>query len=138
MNDKTIIGRIEQIDLPEFGIFGIEAKVDTGAFNSAIHCKDSHEEMIDGKSVLIFTLLDEGHPHFNAKVFTAHNFQARRIRSSNGQKEYRYQIKTIAKIAGREVEIILNLSNRAGMSKPILIGRSSLAGNFLVDVSKKV
>lgn len=137
MNDKTIIGRIEKIDLPEFGIFGIEAKVDTGAFNSAIHCKDAHEEIAEGKSTLVFTLLDEGHPNFNGKAFTAHNFRARRIRSSNGQKEYRYQIKTRTIVAGREVEITLNLSNRAGMSKPILIGRSSLAGNFLVDVSKK-
>ncbi len=138
MNEKTIIGRIEEIDLPEFGIFGIEAKIDTGAFNSAIHCTHIVEVETDGKKLLRFTLLDPTHPQFDGKVFEAHNFRRSIVRRSNTSKERRYQIDTKVVIAGREVEMILNLSNRAGMSKPVLIGRSSLSGNFLVDVSKKV
>lgn len=138
MNDKTIIGRIEEIDLPEFGIFGIEAKIDTGAFNSAIHCTNVVEKEIDGKKVLQFTFLDETHPQFNGKFYEAYNFRKSIVRRSNTSKDRRYQIKTVAVIAGREVEMILNLSNRSGMSMSVLVGRSSLSGNFLVDVSKKV
>jgi hypothetical protein len=35
---KCIIGRRDMIDFPELGLEDIEAKIDTGAYTSAIHC----------------------------------------------------------------------------------------------------
>src|SRR5690554_1093208 len=41
---KATIGWKEQIDLPEFGLTGIPAKIDTGARTSVLHC--SHIRLI--------------------------------------------------------------------------------------------
>lgn len=136
--DKAIIGRIEKIDLPELGIFGIEAKIDTGAYNSSIHCTDMKEEMTASGMILVFTLLDSKHPAFNGRKVTSHNFKTKRVKSSVGHEQRRFQITTKAVIAGKEMEISMNLSDRTGMSKPVLIGRTAIAGHFLVDISKKV
>lgn len=138
MKDKTIIGRIEKVDLPEFGIFGIEAKIDTGAFNSAIHCEHVKEEMTPNGTILVFTLLDSEHPAFSGKKYASHNFRTKIIKSSTGHKQQRYQIITKMIIAGKEILISLNLSNRKEMTRALLIGRKSIAENFLVDVSKTV
>ena len=35
---KLIIGARDKIDLPEFGLYELPCKVDTGAATSAIHC----------------------------------------------------------------------------------------------------
>ena len=40
MKGKKIIGRIENIDLPELGLYNIQAKTDTGAETSVLHCED--------------------------------------------------------------------------------------------------
>lgn len=37
----TIVGRHEVVDLPDFGVFHADAKVDTGAYRSSIHAKTS-------------------------------------------------------------------------------------------------
>ena len=58
---KQIIGRREEIDFPELGLFGITAKIDTGAYTTALHCHDIHER--DG--VLYFKLLNPSHHEFN-------------------------------------------------------------------------
>ena len=138
MKDKTIIGRIEKVDLPEFGIFNIEAKIDTGAFNSAIHCTNMKEEMTPSGMILVFTLLDPKHAAFNGKKYSSHNFRMKHVKSSVGEQQKRYQVITKMILAGREIEVSLNLSDRKAMTKSVLIGRTAIAKNFLVDVSKKV
>ena len=138
MKDKTIIGRIVKIDLPEFGIFNIEAKIDTGAFNSAIHCTNMKEEMTPSGMILVFTLLDPKHSAFNGKRYSSHNFRMKIVKSSVGEQQKRYQVITKMILAGREIEVSLNLSDRKKMTKSVLIGRTAIAKNFLVDVSKKV
>lgn len=138
MKEKPIIGRIERISLPEFGIFDIEAKIDTGAFNSAIHCTNMKEEMTPSGMILVFTLLDPEHPAFNGKRYSSHNFRIKSVKSSVGEQQKRYQVITKMIVAGKEIEASLNLSDRKGMTKSILIGRTVIARNFLVDVSKKV
>ena len=47
-----IIGRREMIHLPEWGGFFIPAKIDTGAFRTAVHCDSYQEKIIDGKPCL--------------------------------------------------------------------------------------
>ena len=40
------------------------------------------------------------------------------------------------KIAGKKIKVLFNLSDRSNNNFPVLIGRRSISGKFLVDVSK--
>ena len=92
--NKKIIGRVDKIDFPEFELIEIDAKVDTGAFTSAIHTHKIKELTIDGVSYIKFTLLDPEHIQYNEKEFKTKSFEKRVIKSSNGTSEERFVIKT--------------------------------------------
>jgi hypothetical protein len=66
---KVVIGRREIVDFPMLQLLQLEAKIDTGAYTSALHCKDIKLLEIDGKTTLCFKLLDETHPEYNEKEF---------------------------------------------------------------------
>jgi hypothetical protein len=59
------------------------------------------------------------------------------VRSSNGESQSRYFIKTQVKFAnGKKYPITMSLTDRSSMKFPVLIGRRLLAGRFIVDVGK--
>ncbi len=128
---KQTVGRLEKVDFPEFGIVGVEAKIDTGAYRSSIHANDVREE----NGTLHFMLLDEQHPQFNQKRYTAASFSKVLVKSSNGESSFRYKIKTPVVIRGREFVTDFTLSDRTSMRRPVLIGRKVLRHRFVVDVS---
>lgn len=51
---KTVIGRKELVDFPSLKLFNINAKIDTGAFTSAIHCKELKVVKRDGERFVKF------------------------------------------------------------------------------------
>lgn len=116
---------------------GLEAKIDTGAYTSALHCKDIQLKEINGKTVLCFKLLDETHPEYNEKEFQFIDFTKKSIKSSFGESEERFIIKTTIHIAKRKISLTISLTDRTNMRYPVLIGRKLLKGKFIVDVSKK-
>ncbi len=132
---NKIIGRLEHVGLSEFGLDDITAKIDTGAYTSSLHCYDVNE--IKGDSPrLEFLLLDPEHPDFKNKKLVFKNYSKKRVKSSNGQSEYRYKIHTQIKI-GHDVFITdFTLTDRSEMKYPILIGRKTLNKRYLVDPSK--
>lgn len=134
-----MIGRIERVDLPRFGLFGLEAKVDTGALTSSIHCADVRVEAEepDGTRVISFTLLDPEHPDYNGRRFRARRVGTRTVRSSNGEVQERHVIEADVVIADRTIRTQFNLADREAMNYPILLGRRLLRRNFLVDVSRR-
>ncbi|MDQ5901555.1 MAG: hypothetical protein QG580_270 [Patescibacteria group bacterium] len=135
--DKKIIGRREYVDLPEFGLSKIIAKIDTGAYNGAIHTGKVIEKEIDGRKFIEFSLLDEDHPEFKEEYFQVDNFEKRKVTNSNGDTEERYVIPTKIVLSGFEIPVKLSLSNRKNLRYPILIGRKIIKKHFLVDVAKK-
>ena len=137
MKQKIVIGRNDKIDLPKLHLYDLDAKVDTGAFTSAIHYHKAEVIEKDGKRVLHFTLLDPSHPDYNGKSFYFENFEEREIKNSFGDSERRYIISTIIHIFGRDFETEFSLSNRGNLKFPILLGRKLLKKGFLVDVSAK-
>lgn len=134
--DKIIIGRFDVIDLPLLDLFQLNAKVDTGAYTSAIHYH--HAEIInkDGVQVLHFTLLDPTHPEYNDKSFYFSKFRKRVIKNSFGQREERFVIETDIEIFGKVFTTEFSLSNRGNLKFPILLGRKLLNKGFIVDVSR--
>ena len=136
--DKKLIGRRELVSFPELDIEDIEAKVDTGAFTSAIHCSDIHEETKpDGTKVICLDLLDPSHPQYNHKKLEFAEYELREIKSSIGEKQERFVIKTMIRLYDETIEAEFSLSDRSDMKYPVLIGRKLLKGRFIVDVSRK-
>ena len=136
--EKRVIGRRELVVLPELEIEEIEAKIDTGAYTSAIHCSDIHEETDpNGNKVICVELLDPSHPQYNHKKLRFSEYDLRDIKSSFGEVQQRYVIRTTIGLFDEEIEAEFSLSDRSDMKYPVLIGRKLLKGRFIVDVSRK-
>lgn len=136
-DSKRIIGRREYIDLPDFGLSGIVAKIDTGAYNGAIHTTGVIEKEVNGVTVIEFSLLDETHPEFKEDIYQVDDFEKRVVKNSNGTSQLRYVVPTKIILAGEEILVKFSLSNRKSLRYPVLIGRKVIKNRFLVDVSKK-
>lgn len=138
MSEKLrIIGRRDRIDLPGLGYWDIKAKVDTGAYGSAIHC--SHIKVVrrKGKNCLSFMLLDPEHPEFREEVHFAAHFSEKMVKNSSGEGEQRYIIKTEVVVFGKSITTDFSLTDRRDMKYPILLGRKFLRRRFMVDVRQK-
>ena len=134
---KQIIGCREQIDFPDIKLYGITAKVDTGAYIMALHCHDIRVEKRNGKNTLCFKLLHPSHPEYNEQENYFTDFEEREIKNSFGVQEKRFVIKSSVVIAGRRIKSLISLTDRRNMRYPVLIGRRLLKGRFIVDVSKE-
>lgn len=135
MRTKTIIGRNEKVSFPELGIENIEAKIDTGAYSTAIHTHKIWVEEIDEKETLFFELFDPVHENYRDLIIKTTNFFRKKVRSSNGRIEKRFIIRTPMTLGGKKRQTHLSLTNREKMKYPILVGRKFLSKGFLVDVS---
>lgn len=132
---KQIIGRKEKINLPEWDLKMIPAKIDTGAYTSSIHsdfAKEEKDEM--GNKVLTFTLLPNTHKKYSGKLIRTTDYTTKKVKNSFGQAEDRFKITTKVKLFGEEFDAEFTLSNRTNMRNPILLGRKILQGRFIVDV----
>ncbi len=128
-----VIGYIENVDLPELELFDLDAKIDTGADSSSIHCD---EITVEGEMVS-FLLHDEVHEAYHGKKITLPIYKTKRVKSSNGKSEERIFIKTSIKLGCRTYEAEISLSNRENMKYPMLVGRRFMSRRYLVDVSHK-
>ncbi|GAA4442234.1 RimK/LysX family protein [Pontibacter saemangeumensis] len=136
--EKKTIGRRELVSFPQLDIENIEAKIDTGAYTSAIHCSDIHEETLpDGSRIIALDLLDPSHPQYNHKKLEFKEYDLREIKSSFGEVQERYVIRTRIKFFNEEFEAEFSLSDRSDMKYPVLIGRKLLKNRFIVDVARK-
>ena len=136
---KRIVGRRELVDFPQFQLWGVEAKVDTGAYTSAIHCSNIHLVTdVAGRQRLHVQLLDPSHPDFDGKPMEFADFSLRDIKSSNGEVQERYVIRAILRIFGEDFDTEFSLSDRSDMKYPVLLGRLLLRhGRFVVDVTRR-
>jgi hypothetical protein len=129
---KKVIGRAEKIDLPERGLVGIPARIDTGANTTSIWASNVHES--DG--LLYFTLFDEGSPLYTGEELEAEWFERINVASSMGHEQERYKIRLLIKLKGKRIRARVTLADRSTQTYPVLIGRNVLRGKFIVDVSK--
>ncbi len=129
--EKLTIGRRETVDFPELGLTGITAKVDTGAYTTALHCHDIREE----NGILYFKVLDPTHADYTEQEQQFKNYSRKEIKNSFGEIEKRFIIKTVIKIGPRRIKSVISLTDRGTMRYPVLIGRKLLKNRFIVDVS---
>ena len=124
IQNLSIIGSTEYVEIE--GIKHIPAKIDTGADSSSVHVENI-EMSPDG--VLSFEL-------FGKKLETT-SYEVAVVRSSNGAEQLRYRTKLHIKLGKKRLFTTFSLSNRSKNNFPVLIGRATLEGRFLVNVSKR-
>jgi hypothetical protein len=127
------IGRREYVLLTELSQIPIEAKVDTGAFRSAVHCLDCQEiDTPDGRVL-------RAHFCFDGATTLVHDFSTyhqRVVRSSFGESELRYCVPLTIRIGGKKIKSQVTLTDRSDMRYHILLGRKTLYKKYTVDVSR--
>lgn len=131
--ERSTIGRLEHIALTGLGILRVEAKVDTGAFRSAIHYQRVHVRALDGVKRLVVTFQMGG----QRKTKAFKTFKRVAVKSSNGEVSKRYLISTTVRLNGHSVRTQFTLFDRSDMKYQVLLGRKFLHGRFVVDVSAK-
>ena len=133
---KTI-GRVESIDFPDWDLFDIDAKIDTGAYTSSLHCHHIQSYEDDGTEFVKFNLLDPSHNTYNDKLFKLPIHRKKAVKSSNGSTEERIIVKTKVRLFDKILKAELSLTDRSEMRYPVLVGRKLINGRFVVDVSQK-
>ena len=117
--------------LPALTPHPVKAKVDTGARTSSLHAFDLRVE--DG--VAHFAV----HPHQRSDDDEAWValpvVEHRDVRPSTGETEERPVVRVGLLLGDRELDVELTLTDRDAMGFRMLLGRTTLAGHFLVDPS---
>ena len=133
---KKMIGRVDRIDFPDFHLFDIGCKIDTGAKTSSIHCQTiKHVESESGDKLKVW-FLDPQHILYNDSFVLFDEFSERAVKASTGISQKRYVVRTSVILFGTIHQIDLTLADRETMKYPVLLGRSFLSHKFVVDVSK--
>lgn len=131
---KIVLGRGEPVDFIDLDIINIPAKVDTGAYRSALHARNVILSE-DGKT-LSFEMLG-GHPLYGEQALkiTTDKFKEVEVENSFSQREKRYEVYFKVKVAGKKFTAGFTLANRAPKIFPVLLGRKLLNRRFMVDTS---
>ena len=130
----TVIGVAERVDLPDWGISRLRAKIDTGARTSALHVLGIEEL---GDDTVRFTIVLHRDKHDERVPVVAKVVRRARVRSSSGRSHERIFVATRVVIGGVEREVEISLASRRRMVFRMLLGRSALADAFLVDPGRR-
>jgi len=131
----TLIGWRERIALPDLGLEGVEAKIDTGARTTAIHASHIRTFEKDGTPWVMFHPEHDRLDADSTLQMPVHDRRA--ITNTSGIPDERIIIRTTLQIAGHALTVDVSLADRADMAFPIIIGRSALKrGRLIVDSGK--
>jgi len=129
-----LIGWNEYVDIPQWGIKRLRAKMDTGARSSALHVENI-EELSRGR--VRFDVVLHRKKRDRRVSVTARIARRGRVRSSTGHYESRIFVEAPVRIGSVERKVEVSLVDRERMIFRMLLGRTALAGRFLVDPEHK-
>ena len=124
-----VVGWRELVSLPELGLRGIPAKIDTGARTSSLHAHVLEDFQRDGERFVRFAVDWDGTRHFCEAV----HVDVRGITSSNGDQQTRFVIKTPLTVGNLTFRAEISLADRSQMQFPMLVGRTALRRRMVVD-----
>ncbi len=130
-DSKVTLGWREYISLPAWGIERVRAKIDTGARTSAIHVGQIQE--LPNGHIRFEVVLREKPERQTVWVDAEPVVREAKVKPSSGHRQQRPVVKTTMVLGGVEREIELSLVCRKGMLCRMLIGRTALDGEFVVD-----
>jgi hypothetical protein len=131
-NLLPVIGKTRKINVIGYAS-GVPAKIDTGADSSSIWASNIS---VDKNGMLHFTLFDKNSEFYTGDVISRKAFKVAQVRSSSGHTQIRYRAELSIRLGGKRVRVLFNLSDRSKNEYPILIGRRTITGKFLVDVKR--
>ncbi|UUO08415.1 RimK/LysX family protein [Blastopirellula sp. J2-11] len=132
--ELAVIGWQEYIALPKWNVPPIRAKSDSGARSSAIDVVDFEE--LPGDRVLFHVALSKLNRD-NLVTIEAPIKRRTRIKSSNGSVHDRIIVETTIQVGQHQAVVELGLVCRRTMLCRMLLGRTALAGRFLVNSEKR-
>lgn len=131
---KQVSGWIEKVSVIDHK-FVLPAKIDTGARNSSIHAENYKIYSKQGKDWVRFSIRTK---NYGSKLIDQPVKRFTKIKQKNNKPSKQRPVIVLAVCLGnvyKEVEV--NLVDRANFNYPMLIGRSFLAGSFVVDSGEK-
>lgn len=131
---KTLVGWREVVDLPEWGIHGVVAKIDTGARTSSLHVEDL-EEIAPGR-IRFHVILSRGETPERVEA-EADLVRISNVRPSTGRPQQRRVVRTDVVLGGKRKEVEISLVSRKGMLCRMLVGRRALGEDFVVDPERR-
>lgn len=133
---KHVIGWREWVSLPQLGVPELKAKIDTGARSSAICAYDVQGFKRSGSLWSRFKVPYDQKSDTEHVVVEAPVVDHRDVRSSNGEVETRFVIRTYVELMDVCWPLDLTLTDRSQMRFRMLLGREAMEGRFIVDVEK--
>jgi hypothetical protein len=130
--ELPLIGWRERIRLPEVGIGPLTAKIDTGARTAALHAENIHFEGHGSHRRVKFLVPLNGHMHHCELPLRGE----RRVKSTSGYSETRAVIETTILVGKTRIAAEITLTDRTDMGVPMLLGRATVRGHFLVHPGK--
>lgn len=133
LDNKMMVGSLEECDLPELHIFSLNMRVDTGAKTSSLHVDNIQLEEREGDDWVSFDIHPDIHNVTRHVRRAAKVKETRLIKSSNAEKEKRYVIETTICMGSRNWPIEVTLTDRSNMTYLMLLGREAMMGRLIVD-----
>jgi hypothetical protein len=133
----VLIGRKEYVQFPEWKLRKVRAKIDTGARTSALDTKRYEVRQLDDGSYRARVVLRIRNARGRLRVVDAPVLGFVAVRSSNGMDENRPLIETTLSMGGVVKRVRFTLTCRRAMRYRVLLGRTALVPEFLVDVSQQ-
>lgn len=137
MNSENIslpfLGWREWLALPDLNINKIKAKIDTGARTSALHAFFIDPYHKGSTPWIMFGIHPNQHDIDRVVECHAPVKDIRVVSDSGGHKSKRYVIDTQIVLGETAFSAEMTLTNRDNMKFRMLLGRTAMKNNFLVD-----
>ena len=130
---QTTLGWREWVSLPELGIAGIKAKIDTGARSSSLNAVDIQAVDVNGEQWVEFKVYPRQHQTDGAIPCRARVKDYRQVTDSGGHRSMRYVIETTITIGSEQFTAEMTLADRSQMMFRMLLGRTAMKNRYTVD-----
>jgi hypothetical protein len=133
------VGWCEWVALPELGVGRLHAKIDTGARTSALHVRRMRQVGERGGRPILEVRLPTGrHPNTGKSRVTRVEVEGWiTVRDSGGHEERRPVITTTVTLGPISSRVRVSLTDRGDMLFPMLVGRTALGEDFVVDAAAR-